>query len=103
MKALSDEVQHHNVELESKVRERTHTAEHLADELRAERDNLRETFDVFDEALLLLDAQGRVLVANAAGRRLHEETPLATELFVLAAETVGRAATSDRPLSHGGC
>lgn len=96
VKALSDEVQHYNVELETKVRERTHTAEHLADELRAERDNLRETFDVFDEALLLLDAQGRVLVANAAGQRLYA-TPLAKDLAALAAETLlstGKASLS---------
>ncbi len=101
VKALSDEVQHHNVELESKVKERTSTAEHLADELRAERDNLRETFDVFAEALLLLDASGHVLVANSAGRRLHE-TPLAQDLSDLAAEAVGKSTTYDRPLSHGG-
>lgn len=101
VKALSDEVQRQNLELESKIRERTFTAEHLADELRAERDNLRETFDVFDEALLLFDATGRVLVANAAGRRLHE-TALAGELSVLAAETMAKAVTCDRPLSQGG-
>ena len=65
VKALSDEVRHHNVELETKVRERTHTAEHLADELRAERDNLRETFDVFDEALLAPGCSG----AGAGGQR----------------------------------
>lgn len=101
VKALSDEVQHTNVELETKVRERTKTVEHLADELRAERDNLRETFDVFDEALLLFDAPGRVLVANAAGRRLHQ-TPLAQELNALASDAVAKAVICDRPLSTGG-
>jgi signal transduction histidine kinase/ActR/RegA family two-component response regulator len=100
-KALSDEVQNYNVLLETKVRERTHTAEHLADELRDERDNLRETFDVFDEALLLLDAPGRVLVCNAAGQRLNE-TPLANDLLALAGEAVANGVTCDRPLSHGG-
>ena len=94
-------MRHHNVELETKVRERTHTAEHLADELRAERDNLRETFDVFDAALLLLDAPGQVLVANAAGRRLLE-TPLALDLSALASDAVANAATCDRSLAEGG-
>jgi signal transduction histidine kinase len=101
MKALADEVQHHNVELETKIRERTHTAEHLADELRAERDNLRETFDVFDEALLLLNAAGDVLVANAAGRRLNE-TPLSRDLFALVGDAMAHVVTCDRALSDGG-
>lgn len=101
VKALSDEVQHHNVELETKVRERTSTAEHLADELRAERDNLRETFDVIDEALLLLTAPGEVLVSNAAGQRLYE-TPLARDLASLASDAIARGTISDRALAHGG-
>jgi signal transduction histidine kinase len=100
-KALADEVQHHNVELETRIRERTYTAEHLADELRAERDNLRETFDVFDEALLLLNASGDVLVANAAGRRLNE-TPLSQDLFALVGDAVARGTTCDRALADGG-
>src|SRR5262245_31391596 len=48
-----------------------HIAE-LANELGVERDALRETFDVFDEALLLLDSGGRVQIENAAGRKLRE-------------------------------
>ncbi|MES1164689.1 MAG: response regulator [Verrucomicrobiota bacterium] len=101
VKALADEVQDHNRLLETKVREGTNTAEHLADELRAERDNLRQTFDVFDEALLLFDASGGVLVANAAGRRLNE-APLASELSALVGDALRNAAICDRALSSGG-
>src|ERR1019366_4478501 len=35
------------------------------------------TFDVFQDGLLLLDAEGEVLIENAAGRRLLDQ-PLAT-------------------------
>src|SRR4051812_11580052 len=72
-KALGDEVRRHNHELASKVVERTRQLEELASELRIERDALRETFDVFDEALLLLDASGVVQIENPAGRKLLEE------------------------------
>jgi signal transduction histidine kinase len=101
VKALSDEVRSHNLELESKVRERTRTIEELAAELRAERDTLRETFDVFDQALLLLDLEGRVLVANAAGRRLCE-TALKPDLVALAARAVSAGAVRDGTLADGG-
>ena len=97
VKALADEVRRQNVELETSVRERTRTAEQLADQLRAERDTLRETFDVFDEALLLMDGPGQVLVANAAGRRLNQ-TAFRGALEALAAESVARAAICDRAL-----
>ena len=98
VKALADEVRRHNVELETRVRERTRTAEQLADQLRAERDTLRETFDVFDEALLLIDGPGQVLVANAAGRRLNQ-TAMRGALDALAADSVERGAICDRALS----
>ncbi len=70
LKFLADRVRLQNAELESKVRDRTRTAEALADALRAERDTLRETLDVFDEAVVLLGAAKEVLVANSAGARL---------------------------------
>jgi hypothetical protein len=73
-KALADEVRRHNFELAGKVVERTRQLEELASELRLERDTLRETFDVFDEALLLLDAAGKVQIGNAAGHKLLDET-----------------------------
>ncbi len=47
--------------------------EDMANDLRIERDALRETFDVFDEALLLLDAAGTAQVENAAGSKLLGE------------------------------
>jgi len=97
VKALADEVRRHNVELETSVRERTRTAEQLADQLRAERDTLRETFDVFDEALLLMDGPGQVLVANAAGRRLNQTT-FRGALEALAAESVERGGICDRAI-----
>lgn len=73
----------------------------LADELRAERDNLRQTFDVFEEALLLFAGPGELLVANAAGRRLRQ-TALVTELTSLAAEARETGNTCDRALSEAG-
>jgi PAS domain-containing protein len=69
-KAHADEVHRHNHELAEKVVERTRQLEALAGELRIERDALRETFDVFQDGLLLLDAEGEVLIENTAGRRL---------------------------------
>jgi C4-dicarboxylate-specific signal transduction histidine kinase len=75
-KAHSDEVHRHNHELAEKIVERTHQLESLAGELRIERDALRETFDVFQDGLLLLDANGKVLIENTAGRRLLDQPPL---------------------------
>jgi signal transduction histidine kinase/ActR/RegA family two-component response regulator len=49
--------------------------EELAGELRIERDVLRETFDVFQDGLLMLDAGGTIVIENAAGRRLLDEVP----------------------------
>ncbi len=74
-KAHADEVHRHNHELAEKVVERTQQLEALAGELRIERDALRETFDVFQDGLLLLDADGEVLIENTAGRHLLDQPP----------------------------
>jgi signal transduction histidine kinase/ActR/RegA family two-component response regulator len=74
-KAQADQVHRHNHELAEKVVERTRQLEALAGELRIERDALRETFDVFQDGLLLLDAHGEVLIENTAGRRLLDQPP----------------------------
>jgi CheY-like chemotaxis protein len=101
VKALGDEIRQHNTELESKVRQRTIDVEKLADQLRAERDILRETFDVFDEGLSLVGPSGSLEVVNATGRRLYE-TPVRSELDALARDAIANAATCDRGLVHGG-
>ncbi|HJX53685.1 MAG TPA: response regulator [Polyangia bacterium] len=72
-KALADEVRRHNIELASKVLERTRQLEELAGELRAERDALRETFNVIEDGLLLLDASGHVQIENNALCRMRGE------------------------------
>src|SRR5437868_8295974 len=101
VKALSDEVRRHNVELETNVLERTRTAEQLADQLRAERDTLRETYDVFDQPLLLVEVSGQVLVANAAARTL-KQSALAAELDALVADASRSRSSCDRALTHAG-
>jgi signal transduction histidine kinase len=117
-KALADEVRRHNYELASRVVERTRQLEELASELRIERDALRETFDVFDEALLLLDASGVVQIENTAGRKLLEDSPLlgdegraepeegslrvAADLAALARLAIARDVVCDANISHGG-
>lgn len=76
---------------------------------------IRETFDVFDEALLLLDASGAVQIENAAGRKLLEEEPtpalrsptevddsIRALLAELAREAITKSAVCDRSLSHAG-
>jgi signal transduction histidine kinase len=111
-KALADEVRRHNSELAGKVVERTRQLEELASELRIERDALRETFDVFDEALLLFDAAGQLQIENSAGRKLledpqasraHEPAPLVTEaLAALAREAIARNTRCEANLAHAG-
>jgi signal transduction histidine kinase/ActR/RegA family two-component response regulator len=76
-KALADEVRRHNIELAGKVVERTRQLEELAGELRAERDALRDTFNVIEDGLLLLDASGRVQIENNALRRMRGESDTA--------------------------
>jgi signal transduction histidine kinase/DNA-binding response OmpR family regulator len=85
-KTLADEVRRHNTELAGKVVERTHQLEELAGELRAERDALRDTFNVIEDGLLLVDASGHVQIENNALRRMRGEPdstrlPLGERLF----------------------
>jgi signal transduction histidine kinase len=101
-KALADEVRRHNFELASKVVERTRQLEELASELRLERDTLRETFDVFDEPLLLLDAAGKVRIGNAAGRKLLDETSAGPDLAEVARQAIDDEAVQDRTLTQDG-
>jgi signal transduction histidine kinase/ActR/RegA family two-component response regulator len=60
--------------IESGVRGRPGQVEELANELRLERDTLRETFDVIDDSLYLYDEAGRLHLENAAGARLRAES-----------------------------
>jgi signal transduction histidine kinase/ActR/RegA family two-component response regulator len=85
-KSLADEVRRHNHELANKVVERTRQLEEMAGELRIERDALRETFDVFQDGLLLFDANGTVLIENTAGRDLLDQK-LATPRPLLVNDT----------------
>jgi signal transduction histidine kinase len=101
-KTLADEVRRHNFELAGKVVERTRQLEELASELRIERDTLRETFDVFDGALLLLETGGKVQLGNAAGHKLLGESPLAAELAEVACAAIRSEETLDRTVSQEG-
>ena len=124
-KALADEVRRHNIELAGKVVERTRQLEELAGELRAERDALRETFNVIEDGLLLLDASGHVQIENNAlcrmrgepestrlpsGERLFSGDPvepgadpsMREMLAVLAREAIAKKATQDRTFSLRG-
>jgi signal transduction histidine kinase len=101
-KTLADEVRRHNHELAAKVVERTRQLEELASELRLERDTLRETFDVFDEPLLLMGANGKVQISNTAGRKLLEETPVGAGLGEVAGQAITRDAVTDQTLSQAG-
>jgi signal transduction histidine kinase/ActR/RegA family two-component response regulator len=76
-KALADEVRRHNIELAGKVVERTRQLEEMAGELRAERDALRDTFNVIEDGLLLVDASGHVQIENNALRRMRGEPDFA--------------------------
>jgi len=69
-RSLADEARRHQHELVEKVEERTGQLADLANELRIERDALRETFNVFQDGLFLLDGNGAVLIENTAGRQL---------------------------------
>jgi signal transduction histidine kinase len=100
VKALADEIRQHNTELESKVRQRTVDVEKLANQLRSERDILRETFDVFEEGLSLVGPAGGLEVVNATGRRLYD-SPARAELDALARETIDRAGVCERALVQG--
>jgi signal transduction histidine kinase/ActR/RegA family two-component response regulator len=124
-KALADEVRRHNIELAGKVVERTRQLEELAGELRAERDALRDTFNVIEDGLLLVDASGHVQIENNAlrrmrgepdsarlssGERLFSGSPSETgadpsvreKLAVLARDAAATSATLDRTFSLRG-
>lgn len=124
-KALFDEVRRHNIELAGKVLDRTRQLEELAGELRADRDTLRDTFNVIEDGLVLVDASGHVQIENNAIRRMLGEPELsrpasgerllsgaASEpgsdpsmremLANLAGETVNKNATQDQTLSVRG-
>jgi signal transduction histidine kinase/ActR/RegA family two-component response regulator len=55
----------------TRVLEHTPALEDLAAELRAERDVLRETFNVIEEGLLLMDVEGTLVIENMAAARLR--------------------------------
>jgi signal transduction histidine kinase/CheY-like chemotaxis protein len=100
--------------------------EELANELRLERDTLRETFDVIDDSLYLFDEAGRLHLENAAGARLRlDNSPSGTSaepvpvyffecsdgvgeltldqiLMRLAHEAIGRQQAADGGLSRAG-
>jgi signal transduction histidine kinase/two-component SAPR family response regulator len=79
-RSFADEARRHSHELAEKVAESSGQLADLANELRIERDALRETFDVFQDGLFLLDGNGAVLVENTAGRQLLTESLRATAL-----------------------
>jgi C4-dicarboxylate-specific signal transduction histidine kinase len=68
--SLAHEAAQHQHALVEQVEERTGQLADLANELRIERDALRETFNVFQDGLFLLDGNGAVLIENTAGRQL---------------------------------
>jgi signal transduction histidine kinase/ActR/RegA family two-component response regulator len=92
-RAHADAVTRRNHELAEKVVERSRQLEGLAGELRIERDALRETFDVFQDGLLLIDGSGEVLVGNTAGRRLLDQPPDVSHLRLTSEMTEGAAGT----------
>lgn len=69
-RSIADEAAQHQCDLAHEVEERTGELAALANELRIERDALRETFNVFQDGLFLLDGSGAVLIENTAGRQL---------------------------------
>lgn len=62
-------------------------------------DVLRETFDVFEDAVCLISPEGMLKVANAMGERLYDSR-LGPELQAAAAEAVRRGATADRTVQQ---
>jgi signal transduction histidine kinase/CheY-like chemotaxis protein len=65
------------------------------------REVLRETFDVFEDGVCLVSADGTLEVANAIGTRLYEGG-LHDDLAAAALEAIGRGSTADRSLSIEG-
>lgn len=70
-KRVAAEFRRHNSELEIKVVENTRKVAALVDELRRERDTLRETVNLIEDGVLLLDDEGTVVIENTAGQRLR--------------------------------
>jgi len=64
-------------------------------------DVLRETFDVFEDAVCLISPDGALKVANAMGERLYDSR-LRSELQATAKDAVSRAATADRTVQLDG-
>jgi two-component system cell cycle sensor histidine kinase/response regulator CckA len=62
---------------------------------------LREAFEVFEDGVCLVDQDGALEVANAAGARLYGG-PLRGELLAAAREAMGAGASTDRGLSSEG-
>lgn len=73
----------------------------LADELRGERDTLREIFEAFEDGLILMDRTGEILVANGAGLRLSKMLS-AADLEHAAREVARGGATSPRFIAAEG-
>lgn len=69
---LAAETRRHNSELEIKVVEHTRKVAALADEVRSERDVLREAVNLIEDGVLLLDNDGNVLLENTAGQRMRD-------------------------------
>lgn len=111
LRLLADQARHHR-QMSEKIGEHTAELADLAQELRIERDALRETFNVFQDGLFLLDANGVVLIENTAGRELLVEAPRTVSessdgtprksfrelLAGFAAETLRQNATTSRTL-----
>ena len=64
-------------------------------------DVLRETFDVFEDAVCLISPDGALKVANAMGERLYDSR-LRAELQATAKDAVSRSATADRTVQLDG-
>jgi signal transduction histidine kinase len=88
--ALAAEARRHAAELQGVIGEQTRRFDELSLELRVERDALRETFDVIEDGLFLLDRTGKILLENEAGRRLRAQ-PADTPYFFEGAEGIAEA------------
>ncbi len=88
--AIAAEARRHTAELQDVIGEQTRQFQELSLQLRFERDALRETFDVIEDGLFLLDQTGKVLVENNAARRLRA-TASAAPFFFEGAEEIAEA------------
>ncbi len=62
---------------------------------------LQETFQAFEDGVCLVDAEGRLEIANSAGERLYAG-PLRDELEAAAREVMAGGSTADRSLALDG-